>query len=68
MKKKLYRSNKNRMAAGVCAGIADYLNMDPTVIRVLWAVISLFAWVGIIAYFICVFLIPEEPDNIIDAN
>ena len=68
MKKKLYRSTSNKMAAGVCAGIADYLNMDPTVIRVLWAVISLFAWVGVIAYIICVFLIPEEPDKIIDAN
>ena len=68
MKKKLYRSLRDRKLAGVCGGIANYLNMDATVIRVLWAVLSLFWYVGIAAYVICVFLIPEEPSNIIDAE
>ena len=68
MQKKLYRSVTDRKLAGVCGGVASYLNMDPTVIRVLWAVISLFAFVGVIAYIICAFLIPEEPTNIIDAE
>ena len=68
MKKKLYRSAKDRKLAGVCGGIAEYLNMDPTVIRILWAIISLFAFVGVIAYIVCVFIIPEEPSNIIDAE
>ena len=68
MQKKLYRSVTDRKLAGVCGGVASYLNMDPTVIRVLWAIISLFAFVGVIAYLICAFLIPEEPTNIIDAE
>ena len=68
MQKKLYRSTNEKMLAGVCSGIAKYLNMDPTVVRVLWAIISLFAFVGVVAYIICAFLIPEEPSNIIDAE
>ena len=68
MQKKLYRSATDKKLAGVCGGVASYLNMDSTVIRVLWAIISLFAFVGIIAYIVCAFIIPEEPTNIIDAE
>ena len=67
MQKKLYRSATDKKLAGVCAGVAKYLNMDATVIRVLWAVLSLFAFVGVIAYIVCALIIPEEPSNIIDA-
>lgn len=67
MEKRLYRSAKNKMLAGVCSGLAKYLNMDPTVIRVIWAVLSLFAFVGVIAYIVCALIIPEEPTNVIDA-
>ena len=67
MEKKLYRSANNKMLAGVCSGLAKYLNMDPTVIRVIWAVLSLFAFVGVIAYIVCALIIPEEPTNVIDA-
>ncbi len=57
---KLYRS-RNRIIAGVCAGIAEYLNIDPTVVRVLWAVFSLFSFgVGILAYILCWIIIPEK--------
>ena len=68
MQKKLYRSNTDRKLVGVCGGIAHYLNIDPTVVRILWAIISLFAFVGVIAYVVCAFIIPEEPSNIIDAE
>ena len=68
MQKKLYRSATDKKLAGVCGGVAKYLNMDPTVIRVLWAIISLFAFVGVVAYVLCAFIIPEEPSNIIDAE
>lgn len=63
MQKKLYRSKTERKLAGVCGGLAEYLNIDPTVIRVIWAVASLFAFVGIIAYVVCAVIIPEEPDD-----
>ena len=66
--KKLYRSKSNRMVAGVCAGVAEYLNIDPTVIRVIWA-IACFGTLGILAYIACALIIPEKPDNtIVDAE
>ena len=68
MQKKLYRSAQDRKLAGVCGGLAAYLNMDPTAIRVLWAVVSLFAFVGILAYIVCAVIIPEEPTNVIEAE
>ena len=68
MEKKLYRSANNKMLAGVCSGLAKYLGMDPTVIRVIWAVLSLFAFIGVVAYIICALIIPEEPTNIIEAE
>ena len=67
--KKLYRSKSDKMFAGVCGGVAEYFNVDPTVIRVVWAISSLFAFVGVVAYIACAFIIPEKPDNtIIDAE
>ena len=69
MQKKLYRSNTNKMLQGVCGGIAEYFNVDPTIVRVAWAVCSIFFFPAIIAYIVCAFLIPEKPDNdIIDAQ
>ena len=69
MQKKLYRSKSNRVIAGVCGGVAEYLNIDVTVVRELWAITSVFAAAGIIAYIICAFLIPENPDgSIVDAE
>ena len=68
MQKKLYRSRSNRVVAGVCSGVAEYFNIDPTVVRVLWAIVSVFAFVGVVAYFAGAVIIPEKPDeDIIDA-
>ena len=61
MKKKLYRVNDGKMIAGVCSGIARYFDLDPTVIRVVWAVSSCFAFAGVIAYIAAAMIIPEEP-------
>lgn len=61
--KKLYRSKSDRKLAGVCGGLAEYLNIDPTIIRVIWAITSLFALVGIIAYVVCAVIILEEPED-----
>lgn len=68
MKKKLYRSTRDRKIAGVCGGVAEYLNVDPTVVRAIWAVLGLCAFAGIGAYLVCILIIPEENNNIIDAN
>lgn len=63
--KKLYKSSSNKMLAGVCGGIAEYFNVDPTIVRVAWAIFSCFAGMGILAYIACAFIIPEKC-NIID--
>lgn len=54
--KRLYRSRTNRMIAGVCGGIAEYLGVDATIIRILAVVIPGFGWV---TYLICAIIIPE---------
>ena len=64
MKRKLYKSSKNKKLAGVCGGLAEYLNIDVTVVRLIWAILSLFCGSGIIIYIICALVIPD--DNIID--
>ena len=57
--KRLTRSVTDRKIAGVCAGIAEYFNVDPTLVRVGWVLFSLMAGGGIIAYIICALVIPE---------
>lgn len=59
--KRLYRSRKNRVLAGVCGGLGEYLNIDPVVIRLIWVAISLVWGFGIILYIIAALIIPEEP-------
>lgn len=58
--KRLFRSKKNKVLAGVCGGIGEYLNVDPVVIRLLWAIFTLMGGAGIIAYIIAWIIIPEE--------
>ena len=58
--KKLYKSN-NRMICGVCAGIAEYLGIDPTVVRLLWAALGL-TGTGTLLYIIAALVMPENMD------
>lgn len=56
--RRLYRSN-NRMLAGVCSGIAEYFNLDPTLVRVAYALLTLFtAFSGVLVYLLCWIIIP----------
>ncbi len=59
--KKLYRSRKERIIAGVCGGLAEYLNIDPTVVRLVWVLFTLAYGIGVISYLICWAIIPEKP-------
>ena len=63
MKKKLYRSKKDEKIAGVCGGIAEYLNIDSTLVRLIWALFILCAGSGLLAYIVCALVIPEKPDD-----
>ena len=64
MEKKLYRSRTDKKLAGVCGGLAEYLNMDVTIIRLIWALVTVFAGVGLIAYLVCALVIPEAPAEV----
>ena len=64
MEKKLYRNTSNKMLAGVCSGLAEYINIAPTVIRLIWALIGL-TGAGILAYLIAAIVIPEKPDDFV---
>ena len=58
--KRLERSKSNRILGGVCAGVANYLNMDPTLVRVLTVLLTLFTGVQVIVYLVLLFVVPEE--------
>lgn len=59
---RLYRSRNHRMIAGVCSGLAQHFNMDPTIVRILWVIFG-FASIGLalLVYVILIFVVPEEP-------
>ncbi|PXV88347.1 phage shock protein C (PspC) family protein [Lachnotalea glycerini] len=57
--KKLYRSRTNRLICGVCGGLGEYMNVDPTIIRLLLALLC-FTGTGIVAYIIAAIIIPDE--------
>jgi phage shock protein PspC (stress-responsive transcriptional regulator) len=59
--KKLYRSRSNRMVAGVAAGLGNYLEVDPTIIRLLFAFLVLLGGGGAVIYFVMWIIVPEEP-------
>jgi phage shock protein C len=60
--KKLKRSRKNRRIAGVCGGLAEYFEMDPTMVRILYVLVSVFsaAFPGILVYIVLWIIMPEE--------
>ncbi|HIS30383.1 MAG TPA: PspC domain-containing protein [Candidatus Limivivens intestinipullorum] len=59
--KKLYKSDTNRMICGVCGGVGEYFNIDPTIVRLLFVFFGLTAAAGIIAYIIAAIIIPSRP-------
>ena len=70
MKKRLYRTKTDRKLAGVCGGVAEYFNIDPTIVRVVWALLAFFYGTSILLYVIMAFVVPEKPDapDIIDVE
>ncbi|MDE2819825.1 MAG: PspC domain-containing protein [Chloroflexota bacterium] len=63
-KKRLYRSRADRRIAGVCGGIADYLAVDPTIVRIIWALFAIAGGPGVVLYIILAAIIPEEPEYV----
>jgi phage shock protein C len=61
MQKRLYRSREEKIIGGVCGGLAQYLNVDPTLIRLALVLITLFAGAGIVAYLVLWVIVPLAP-------
>ncbi len=62
MEKRLYRSRRQVIIAGVCGGLADYFNVDPTLIRLVWALMTIFTiGTGLLAYVVALIIMPLEP-------
>lgn len=60
--KRLYRCGHDRVLGGVCAGIAEYFQVDPVLVRLLWVIFTLISMgLGIVAYIIAWIIVPEEP-------
>lgn len=58
-KRKLCKSINNKKLCGVCAGFADFFGIDPTIVRVLWALLVIVGGSGVLAYIICALIMPE---------
>ena len=66
MKKRLYKSRTEKTLGGVCGGIAQYFDIDPTIVRLAWLVAVFCAGGGLIAYIIAYIVIPREPVKLIE--
>ena len=64
MKKRLYKDHSDKKLCGVCSGIAKYFGIDPTLVRLLWAMLVVFAGSGVLAYIVCAIVMPNEPGYI----
>lgn len=61
MNKRLYKSSTNRVFCGVCGGLGEYLNLDPTIVRLVWLLLICGGGSGLIVYIIAAIIIPEPP-------
>ena len=61
-KKQIYKIEDGKKIAGVCGGIAEYFNLDPTLIRVIWAILILVYGTGLLAYIICALVFPKKSE------
>jgi phage shock protein C len=61
--KRLYRTREGRIIAGVCAGLAAYFGVDPTLVRLAFAVLTIFGGAGILLYLVAWIVIPDEGDG-----
>ena len=59
-KKMLYKDTENKMLGGVCAGLADYFMIDPTIVRLVWAVFAMLYGIGVLIYIAAWIVFPDK--------
>ena len=62
-KRRLYRNQSNKVIAGVCSGLGEYLNVDITIVRLIWILLTLLGGAGVMAYILAYFIIPSKPNE-----
>ena len=68
MARKLYRSTEEKKIAGVCGGLGDYFDIDPTIIRLIWVSLVLAFGSGIVAYILAWIIVPVVPERVVKAT
>lgn len=61
MKRKLYKSEDNRVLCGVCGGLGEFFGIDPTIVRLIWVILIIFAGMGFWFYIIAAIIMPRQP-------
>ena len=64
IEKRLYRNIEDKRLCGVCSGLADYFHLDPTLVRLGWAALVVFAGTGLLLYILAALIIPERPEGV----
>ena len=62
MKKRLYKIEEGKKLCGVCGGIAEYFDIDPTIVRLIWIMLVFCAGTGILAYFVAAIIMPSKSE------
>ena len=65
MQRRLYQSKRHRTLLGVCGGIGEYLDVDPTIIRILWVIFTFMGGAGILAYIVCALIMSNDPNDMV---
>ena len=68
MEKRFYKSRTDKKLAGVCAGVAEYFEVDPTLVRLIWVVFTFAGGAGVLAYIIAAIIMPEAPTGTTSVN
>jgi len=63
MEKKLYKLEEGKIFDGVCAGVAEFFGLDVTLVRIIWAIAAFAGSTGLIAYLVCMILMPRKPGS-----
>lgn len=66
--KRIYKIEEGKKVCGVCGGLAEYFDIDPTLVRVVWLLAVLGAGVGLVAYLVCAIVFPKKSEVIKDEN
>ncbi len=68
VKKKLYRDLKSKKIAGVCSGLAEYFDIDVTLVRVIWVLLTLLGGAGVLSYLVAIIIIPKKPNGAVEVE